>query len=172
MFFEEQQRNDVAARPARGRPRKTAPQRQVEFPTGLSPILSERRIASGVGPSGMSAMQPFNVEQYGEQIKRRIADRLQEDDRIYEQFRQERAGLIAESEIRLVDVRRGGGATAIRRASVPKGSGNRTFTSRYAAGGAKRVGFSKCSKSSGGGIGSYTCAECFGDVSRNDSTSA
>ena len=103
--FEEQQRKDVVARPARGRPRKTPAQRQVDFPTGLSPIPSERRVAPGVGPSGTSAMQPINVEQYEEQRKRRIADRLQEDDRMYEQFRQERARLIAESETRLVEVR-------------------------------------------------------------------
>ena len=48
VYFEEQQKKDVAARPARGRPRKTAAQSQVEFPQGLSPIPSDRRVASGV----------------------------------------------------------------------------------------------------------------------------
>ena len=50
-------------------------------------------------------MQPINVEQYEEQRKRRIADRLQEDNLMYVQFQQERARLIAESEARLVEVR-------------------------------------------------------------------
>ena len=53
-------------------------------------------------------MQAINVEDYEEQRKRRIADRLEEDNRIYEQFRQERARMIAEAEAGLVEVRRQG----------------------------------------------------------------
>ena len=47
-------------------------------------------------------MQPINVQQYEEQRKRRIAARLQEDGRMDEQLRQERARLIVESETGLV----------------------------------------------------------------------
>ena len=51
-------------------------------------------------------MQKINVEDYEEQRKRRNTSRLEEDDRMFEQFRQERARMIAESEVRLVEVRR------------------------------------------------------------------
>ena len=60
----------------------------------------------GVGTSGASAMQPIDVENYEEQRKRGIARRLEEDDRMFEQFRQERAKMAAESEARLAEVRR------------------------------------------------------------------
>ena len=85
---------------------KNPKQRQVEFPQGLSPIPAERNAAMGVGTSGASAMQPIDVENYEEQRKRRIASRLEEDDRMFEQFRQERARMVAESDARLVEVRR------------------------------------------------------------------
>ena len=54
----------------------------------------------------MSAMQPIKVEEYEKQRKRGIADRVQEHDRMYEQLRQERARMITESEVRMVEVRR------------------------------------------------------------------
>ena len=51
-------------------------------------------------------MQPIDVENYEEQRKRGIARRLEEDDRMFEQFGQERARMAAESEARLGEVRR------------------------------------------------------------------
>ena len=51
-------------------------------------------------------MQPIDVKNYEEHRKRRIASRLDEDDRMFEQFRQERARMAAESEARLAEVRR------------------------------------------------------------------
>ena len=51
-------------------------------------------------------MQPIDVENYEEQRKRGIARRLEEDDRMFEHFRQERARRAAESEARLAEVRR------------------------------------------------------------------
>ena len=59
----------------------------------------------GVGTTGASAMQGIDVENFEEQRKRRIANRLEEDDRMYEQFRQERARMIAESVARLGELR-------------------------------------------------------------------
>ena len=46
------------------------------------------------------------VENYELQRKPRMANRLEEDDRMYELFRQERARMIADPELRLVEVRR------------------------------------------------------------------
>ena len=51
-------------------------------------------------------MQPIKVLQYEEQRKRGIAYRLHEYKRMFEQFQQVRARMIAESEARLVEVRR------------------------------------------------------------------
>ena len=51
-------------------------------------------------------MQPIDVENYEEQRNRRIASALEEDDRMFEQFRQERARMVAVSDARLVEVRR------------------------------------------------------------------
>ena len=47
-------------------------------------------------------MQAIDVDNYEEQRKRRIANRFEENDQMYAQFRQERTRLIAESEARLV----------------------------------------------------------------------
>ena len=60
----------------------------------------------GVGTSGASAIQPIDVENYEEQRKRGIARHLEEDHRMFEHFRQERAKMAAESEARLAEVRR------------------------------------------------------------------
>ena len=51
-------------------------------------------------------MQPIDVENYEEQRNRRIARRLEEDNRMFELFRQERARMAAESEARIAEVRR------------------------------------------------------------------
>ena len=50
--------------------------------------------------------QVIDVAQYEEQRKRRLACRLEEDDRMYEQFRQEGGRMIAQSDARLLEVRR------------------------------------------------------------------
>ena len=51
-------------------------------------------------------MHTLDVDNYEEQRNRRIANRLEYDDRNYEQFRQERARMITDSEAGLVQVRR------------------------------------------------------------------
>ena len=51
-------------------------------------------------------MQPIDGENSEEQRKRRIAIRLEQDDRRYEQSRPQRARLIGHSEARLMEVRR------------------------------------------------------------------
>ena len=51
-------------------------------------------------------MQKINVEDYEEQRKRRNTSRLEEDDRIFEQFPQEGARIVPESDARLVEVQR------------------------------------------------------------------
>ena len=106
VSIEHQQPDKCATRPTRGRPKKNPAQRQVEFPQGKSPIPADRHAMLGVGTSGASAMQPIDVENYEEQRNRGIARRLEEDDRMFEQFRQERARMAAESEARLAEVRR------------------------------------------------------------------
>ena len=50
--------------------------------------------------------QAIHVEDYEEQRRRRIASRYEEDDCIYEQFREEGARMIPESDARLQEVRR------------------------------------------------------------------
>ena len=106
VSIEHQRPDKCATRPTRGRPKKNPAQRQVKFPQVLSPIPPDRHAALGVGTSGASLMQPIDVENYEEQRKRGIARRLEEDDRMFEQFRQERARMAAESEARLAKVRR------------------------------------------------------------------
>ena len=49
--------------------------------------------------------QAIDVENYEDQRKRRIASRLEGDDQMYEQFREQRARMIAESDARLLEVR-------------------------------------------------------------------
>ena len=60
----------------------------------------------GVETSGNRMQQAIDVDDYEEHRRRGIASRLEEDDRLYEQFRQERARLVAESDARLLEVRR------------------------------------------------------------------
>ena len=104
LFRLNNNRQRLATVATRGRPKKNPVQRQVEFPHGLSPIPADSHAPIGVRSSGASAQQALNVEDYEKQRKRRFADLLEEDDRMYEQFLQERARMIAESEARLLEV--------------------------------------------------------------------
>ena len=60
----------------------------------------------GVGTNGITMQQAIDVEDYEEQRKQRLARHLEEDDRMYEHLRRERARMIAESDARLLEVRR------------------------------------------------------------------
>ena len=90
----------------RGRPKssKAPPQMQAEYPEGMSPIRLSRQGAVGSGTSATSEQQAIDVEQYEEEGKRRNARRLKKDERMFQQFRQERARMIAESQARLLDM--------------------------------------------------------------------
>ena len=105
LLEEQQQAEGAADRAPRGRPIKAPAQRRVEFPHGLFPIPAGRHGSVGVGTSGTSMQQAVDVENYEEQRKRRIASRLEGHDQMYEQFRQKRARMIAESDSRLVEAR-------------------------------------------------------------------
>ena len=74
----------------------------------IVPFPRSRRGAAGGGPRKISAEQASDEEDYEEQGKRRLACRLDEDDRMHEQFRQQRAQMIAYSSARQLD----GGAHA------------------------------------------------------------
>ena len=89
-----------------GSPDTDPPQIQVQIPQGLSQIPRSRHGAVGVATSGTSAKQAIAVEDQEEQRKGRVACRLDEDDIMYEHFRQERARMIRESAARLLEVRR------------------------------------------------------------------
>ena len=54
----------------------------------------------------MSEREAINFQEYERQRKRGMEFRLEEHDRMLEHFRQERARMIAESEARLLEVRR------------------------------------------------------------------
>ena len=83
-----------------------APKRvQIEFPNGISPIHPNRQAAVGVGTSGTPIQQAIDVEQYEEQLKRRTERLLEEDVKMFQQVRQERARMSAEADARLLGVR-------------------------------------------------------------------
>ena len=103
---EHQQSVRCTTRAPRGRPSTNPASREVDFPQELSPIPPDPDATMGEATSGASAIKSIDVENYEEQRKRQIASRLEEDDMIFEKFRQERARVVAESEARLVEVRR------------------------------------------------------------------
>ena len=104
LLVEQQQLEEVAVRAPRERRKKAPARRQVEFPPGLFTIHAGRHVAMGVGTSGTTIQQAIDVGDYEEQRRRRSASRLEQDDRMYEQFWQERARMIAELDARLLEV--------------------------------------------------------------------
>ena len=85
--------------------KKNEKQRQVEFPEGRSPIPADRNAAMGGWDEWSFCHAIDRCGKLGGTSEKRITSRL-EDDRIFKQFRQERARMVAESEARLLEVRR------------------------------------------------------------------
>ena len=91
LVSEEHQGSPTARAPrGKSKSRKGPLPVQTEFPNGISPIHPSRQGAAGVGTIGSSTQEAISVEQYEEQRKRRNERRLEEDYRMFEQFRQER----------------------------------------------------------------------------------
>lgn len=78
----------------------------IVFPQGISAISLSRLSAPGRGTSGTSTQQLIGAEQYEEQRKRLNANWVEEAERMFVQFRQERLRMIEEFAARLLNVGR------------------------------------------------------------------
>ena len=91
-LLDEQEQVIAATRAARAEFRpQTAPQPgKLQLSQGLSPIQRSRQGATGTGTSWMATREAIDADWYEEQLKRRLASRLEEDDSMYDRLRQER----------------------------------------------------------------------------------
>ena len=103
-FLDEEQKLRAATGAPTG---KSAPRKalqQVQFLQGLYPFSLSKQGAAGALPSGTSRPEAIDLQDFEVQRKRRLACRLEEDDRMYAHLRQQRARIIPESDARLMEV--------------------------------------------------------------------
>ena len=97
-FLDEEPQLRAATRAAKGKSPSRKAVQPVQFPQGFYPIPLSGEGAAGASISVMAMREAIDGDCCEDQLKRRPASRLEEDDRMNKRLRQERARMIAESD--------------------------------------------------------------------------